>query len=222
MAFAVTNTYPGRSIMWNRLKGNGAEPKNVKWGTGGGFTGSANANVALFAPATEAPVAGTSSLITTTGLADTYQVTGTITCAAASKTITEEVWSDSTTLSGTGTLAVTLLLAATAMTLVAAPAITTGNYYAQIGNETILVTGANSATLNITRGLLGSASATAASGTPVTIGGDGGAGTGGATSLQTAIVGAAQGGSIFVHADFAGDALNVNDSLSSTLTVTLT
>jgi hypothetical protein len=222
MAYAVTNTYPGRSIMWNRMKGAGAEPKNLKWGTGGGFTGAANPNVALFAPATEAPVAGTSALLTTTGLADTYQVIGTITCAVAGKTITEEVWSDSLTLSSTGTLASTLTAAATSMTLGAALGITASNFYAQIGNETVLVTGANSATLSISRGQLGSTSATAAVGTPVTIGGDGGAGTGGATSGQTATVGAAQGGNIFVHADFAGDALNVNDSLTSTLTVTLT
>ena len=143
MAYVTTNTFPGRSIMWSRLQGNGAEPKNVQWGTGGGFTNSANSNVNLFAPATEARVAGTSSLKTTTGLADTYQVTATITCAVAGKTITEEGWFDTTTQSGTGSLASTLSAVATSMTLGAAPAITSGNFYAQIGNETILVTGAN-------------------------------------------------------------------------------
>jgi hypothetical protein len=221
MANVTTNTYPGRSIMLNRLMGNGAEPKNVGWGTGS-TTGSANSNVNLFAPATEARVAGTSSLITSTQLADTYKVVGTITCAGGTKTITEEGWFDSITLSSTGTLASTLTSGASAMTLGATPGITSGNFYGQIENETVLVTGANSPTLNISRGQLGSSAAGHAAAIPFTIGGDGGAGTGGATSGQTATVGAAQGGNIFVHADFAGDALNVNDSLTSTLTVTLT
>ena len=222
MTYAVTNTYPGRTQMWNRLKGNGAEPKNVQWGTGGGFTGAANGNVNLFAPATEARVAGTSAIVTTNFLGDTYQAVATITCAVASKTLTEEGWFESGTASPTGTLAASLTAIATSITLGAAPAITTGNAYGQIGNETVLFTLANSATLSISRAQLGTTAATAASGTPYTIGGDGGAATAGATSGQTATVGAAQGGNIFVHADFAGDALNVNDSLSSTLTVTLT
>jgi hypothetical protein len=222
LAYAVTNTYPGRSIIWNRLKGNGAEPKNCQWGTGNGVTGAANANVNLFAPATESRIAGTSSLVTTNDLADTYQVVSTITCAGAAKTITEEGWFDSATASPTGTLAASLTAAGTSITLGAAPSATTGNAYGQIGNETVLVTLANSATLAISRGQLGSPSAAASIGAPLTLGGDGGAGTGGATSGQTATIGAAQGGNIFVHADFAGDALNVNDSLTSTLTVTLT
>lgn len=222
MANATTNTWPGRSILWARLKGNGAEPKNVQWGIGNGVTGAANANVNLFAPATEARVAGASSLVTTGFLADTYQVTATITCAGAPKTITEEGWFDSTTASPTGTLAASLTASAAALTLGTAPGVTSGNAYAQIGNETVLLALANSPTLSVTRAQLGSTAGTAAIGAPVTIGGDGGAAAGGATSGQTATVGAAQGGNLFVHADFAGDALNVNDSLASTLTVTLT
>jgi hypothetical protein len=106
------------------------------------------------------------------------------------------------------------------MTLGANIGPTTGNFYAQVANETILVTGANSTTLTIARGQLGTTSTLQTVGESVTSGGDGGAG--GWTTGQTAIFGAAQGGNMFVHADFAGIALNVNDSISFTFTDTLT
>jgi hypothetical protein len=97
---------------------------------------------------------------------------------------------------------------------------TGGNYYAQVENETILVTAANSATLTIARGQLGTTSAIHAAAVAVTEGGDGGQG--GWTTGQTVSIPAAQGGNMFIHADFAGIALNVNDSIAFTVTDTLT
>lgn len=214
-------TLPGRSILWNRVKGNGAEPKNIQWGTSAD-TGSLKSDVNLFAPATEGRVAATSSIVTTSYLGDTYQAIGTITCLAAAKTITEVGLFDTTTPSTTTTLAASLSSGASSVTFGANPAPTSGNSYVQVDNEVILVTGANSTTLSCSRGQLGSTAAAHANGAVATIGGDGGAGTAGATSGQTATVGAAQGGNCFIHADFAGVALNVNDSISFTITDTLT
>ena len=132
MANAATATYSGRSIIWSRMKGNGTEAKNIGWGASGAVTGSQNGNVNLFAPQTEARTAGTSNVITTTGLGDTYQVIGTITCAVTAKTITEVGLFDTTTLSTTSTLVASLTASATNMTLGANIGPTTGNYYAQI------------------------------------------------------------------------------------------
>jgi hypothetical protein len=221
MANATVATFAGRGILWQRMKGNGTEAKNIGWGATA-VTGSANANVNLFGPQTEARTAGTSSILTTTQLGDTYQVTGTIVCAVAGKTIAEAGLFDTTTLSGTSSLSASLVTNATTITLAANIGPTTGNYYAQIANETILVTGANSTTLTVSRAQLGSVTSASnyPSATVVTSGGDGGAG--GWTTGQTATYGASQGGNMFLHADFAGIALNTNDSISFTFSDTLT
>ena len=97
-----------------------------------------------------------------------------------------------------------------------------GNYYVQVNNETILVTAANSTTLTIARGQLGSTSAIQAAGSVATIGGDGGAYANGTVGGSTYAVPSSSGGSMFVHCDYAGIALNINDSISYTITVTLT
>jgi len=227
MANAATATYSGRTIIWERMMGSNSQGNNIGWGQSNAtftFTGSANANVNLFFPATEARTAGTATLVTTSYLGDTYRVIGTITCAVGAKTITEVGLFDTTTLSTTTTLSASLTAAATSMTLAANVGPTSGAYYAQIGNETVLVTGANSTTLTIARGSLGSSSAIQVSGTPVTIGGDGTNANNNAalTTGQTAAVPASLGGNMFVHADFAGIALNVNDSIAFTITDTLT
>jgi hypothetical protein len=221
MANASVATYGGRSTWINRLKGNGTEPKNIGWGTGT-VTAAASANVNLFAPATEARTAGTSNAATTNYLADTYAVTGTVTCAVTGKTITEVGMFDTTTLSTTTTFAAAVTASATSATFGANPGPTSGNYYIQAENETILCTGANSTTLTIVRGSLGSVAATHASGVAATIGGDGGAYTLNSLGGQTATVAAAQGGSMFMHADFGGIALSVNDSIAFTISDTLT
>lgn len=224
MANAATATYSGRSILWNRMKGAGTEPKNLSWGTpAAALTGSANSDVALFSPATEARVAGTSSIVTTTQLGDTYQVTGTITCLVAGKTVTEAGLHDSTTASPVTSLAATIAsTGATSLTIASATGTPanlpgSGNYYAQIENEVVLVTGGQGTTLlTVTRSALGSTAATHVSAAVFTLGGDGGAGTGGATSGQTATIGATQGGNLFAHADYGGIVLNVNDSIAYT------
>jgi hypothetical protein len=222
MANASVNTYSGRSILWNRMKGAGTEGRNIGWGDSA-VTASAAPNVNLFKPQTEARTAGTSTLATTTFLADTYQVVGTITAAVGAKTITEAGLFDTTTLSNTTTVSVSMTAAQTNISIGSVSGFpTTGNYYGQLENETILVTGANNTSLTIVRGRLGSTSAVHSSGTPFTIGGDGGASGSGATSEQTATVAAANGGSMFAHADFAGIALSVSDAIAFTWLDTLT
>jgi hypothetical protein len=224
MANAAVATYSGRSIMWARVRGLGTEPKNIKWGTSA-VTASANPDVALFAPATETGVAGTSTMVSTTQLADTYQVVGTLTALVGAKTITEAVLSDTVTLSGTTTIATSSQSAgATTVTVTSGAALVgAGNFYIQVANEVELVTGGQGTnTLTVTRGQLGSAAAAHAIGVPVTVGGDGGANANAGVGGQTATVGAAQGGSIFAHVDFAGIALSVNDSITFTFKDTLT
>lgn len=224
MANAATATFSGRSILWNRVKGNGTEPKNIGWGASGALTASANPDVNLFAPATEARVAGTSTIITTTQLGDTYQVSGAITCLVGAKTITEAGLFDiQATLSPVTSLAATISSSgATSFTIASATGTPanipgSGNYYAQIENEVVLITGGQGTTLlTATRGQLASTAATHVNAAIFTVGGDGGAGVAGATSGQTATVGATQGGNLFAHADFAGIALSVNDSISFT------
>lgn len=221
MANANTVTYSGRSIIWNRLKGSGTEPKNIQWGDTT-VTASANPDVNLFKPQTEARTVGTSTLVTTTQLADTYQVVGTITCAVGAKTITEAGLFDTSTVSPTTTVTNSLTNSGTTLTVGSTTGLPAVSYYMQLENEIVLVTSTTSSTLTVTRGRLGSTSATHAAGAVLTLGGDGGAGTGGATSEQTATVAAAQGGNLFCHADFAGIALAVNDSINFTFKDQLT
>jgi hypothetical protein len=221
MANASVATVVGRTIIWRRMTGNGSEPKNLKWGTSS-VTGSAATDVALFTPATEVGIAGTSTIVNTSAswaLGDTYQVVGTITNLVTSKTITEMILSDTTVLSGTTTIATSSQSAgSTTLTLAAGANLpTAGQFYIQTENEVQLVTGGqNSNTFTVARGALGSTSAAHAIGVSVTCGGDGGAS---AVTLgsQTATVGSAQGGNNFCHADFAGIALNVNDSILFTV-----
>lgn len=216
MANAAVATFPGRAIMWNRLRGNGTEPKNIGWGDST-VTGSIAANVNLFKPQTEARTVATSTMATTSFLGDTYSASGSIVCAVGAKTITEAGLFDTTTLSPTTTVSASMTAAQTTVSLGAAVAgtPTTGRYYRQIENETVLVTaGQSTTTETIVRGRLGSTSAVHSSGVATAIGDDGGTATGGGTTEQTATVGAAAGGAIFIHADFAGIALSVSDSIN--------
>jgi hypothetical protein len=205
------------------MKGLMTEAKNIGWGTSS-TTASTYSNVNLFQPATEPRVAGTSSYASPAfaQLGDTYQVTGSITCSTGAKTITEVGLFDTTTSSTSTTISNSLAVGTTVITFGVNPGPTVSNYYIQVLNETMLVSGANSTTLTVVRGQLGSAAGTQASGSPATIGGDGGAFANGGLGGQNATVGAAQGGDMFIHADFAGVALNVNDSISFTITDTLT
>jgi len=217
MANSATATFAGRSLIWAFVKAAGSptEPKNIGWGSGA-TTASANADVALFGPQTEARVAGTSSLIATSYLADTYQVTGTITATNA-KTITEAGLFDTTTASSTTTIATSSQAAgATTITLTATIGPASGNFYIQVENEVELVTaGQGATTMTVVKGQLGSASAAHAVGATVTSGADGLANTNASLGGQTATYAntTAKGGSLFAHADFAGISLNNNDSI---------
>lgn len=217
MANNQTATYAGRSIITARLRSLGTEPKNIGWGTGV-VTSSANSDVNLFVPAVESRVAGGSTVTNTTFLADTYQVTGSVT-AAGNKTITEAGLFDSVTNSPTTSLIASVAsTTATVFSLGATVGPSSGNYYAQIANEVVLVTGGqNSAVLTVVRNQLGSSpGASYASGTVFTPGGDGGANAFGPLGGATATWTAALGGSMFAHADFAGVAVSTSDSINFT------
>lgn len=221
MANAATVTFAGRSLLWALVKQQNAptEPKNIGWGDAA-TTGSANADVALFKPQTEARVAGTSTMVTTSYLADTYQVTGTITCLVAGKTITEAGLFDTTTAASSTTIATSSqAAAASTITLTAAVGPTSNNFYIQVENEVQLVTsGQNTTTMTVTRAQLGTTSAAHAIGATVTSGGDGGAAANASLGSQTATAAQvlAKGGNMFAHADFTGIPLNVNDSIAFT------
>ena len=218
MANAAVATFAGRAVLWNRVRGSGTEPKNIHWGDPPStLTASASPDVNLFKPQSEARTVGTSTIATTSFLGDTYSVSGSIVCAVGAKTITEAGLFDTTTLSPRTTVASSMTASATTVSLAAAVAgtPTTGRYYRQIENEVVLVTAGQSSVIEtIVRGRLGSTSAVHSSGVTTTIGDDGGTATGGGTTEQTATVGAAAGGAIFVHADFAGIALSVSDSIN--------
>jgi hypothetical protein len=226
MANAATATYAGRSLIWAFVKAAGSptEPKNIGWGSGA-TTQSANPDVALFGPQTEARVAGTSSLVTTSFLADTYQVTGTLTATNA-KTITEAGLFDTTTAASTSTIAsASQSSGATTITLAATIGPASGNFYIQVENEVELVTGGQgTATLTVVRGQISSTAAAHAIGATATSGADGLAGTNASLGGQTATYAntTAKGGTMFAHADFAGISLNNNDSVLFTWRDTFT
>lgn len=218
-ANAATPTQSGRAMLWALVRqvGSPTEPKNIGWGDSA-ITASANPDVNLFKPQTESRVAGTSTQVSTTQLADTYQVTGSITNLNATKTITEAGLFDTITLSPTTTIGATsLAAAATSVILSAASGISSGNYYRQIENEVVLVTGGqNTTTETIVRAQLGSTSAAHQTGVATSVGGDGGAYKNYTLGGGSATVTAAQGGSMFAHADYTGVVLSPNDSISFT------
>lgn len=238
MANANVVTWAGRSIYNTRLKNTAGstEPLNLGWGLGasgqGQITGSAFPDVNLFQaanPSPEARVAGTSNVLTANQLADTYVVVGTITALSA-KAITEVgLFDTATSLSPMVTIATTALTSsATSVTIGAAvtgfPAFpTAGNFYAQVESEIVVVTGGQgTSTLTITRGALGSTSTSHAISAFVTAGGDGLAHTANASiGSETWGPTGANGGSMFVHADFAVINLSTNDSIQFTLKVQL-
>ena len=71
----------GREITAKRVKGEGAEPKYLHWGTG--TAAPADSNTGLQTPRAEARVAGMSSVVTTDTTNDTYRVVGTLTSNSA-------------------------------------------------------------------------------------------------------------------------------------------
>ncbi len=233
MTAANVVTWSGRSIIVGKLKALGTEPLNVGWGIGATavVNTSAISDVNMFNPATtESRIGGTSSILSTntTALADTYQVVSTLTAGGA-RVITEVGLFDSnTSLSPQCNLASALaistgILSIGATTTSAFPA-ASNNYYAQIDNEVVLVTsGQATSSLTITRGQLGSANATHTVNSIFIASGDGGAHAANASiGGETWIPTGANGGSMFVHADFAAINLSLNDSIQFTLKVQFT
>ena len=95
MADIAVVTNSGLGILTNRIMGSGTEPKYIGWGTGA--TEPAATDTGLQAAATEARATGSSARTTTTVTNDTYQVSGALTCAGSSKTITEVATFDAST-----------------------------------------------------------------------------------------------------------------------------
>ena len=240
MANASKATYSGMTQIWRlvRAVGSPTEPKYIQWGDST-ITGSANPDVNLFKPQTEARATGTSSMLTTTQLGDTYQITGTVTCLVGGKTITEAgLFNVATSISPTTTTSASITSAATTVTIASGTGMpAASNYYAEIsdtgsqsatGNqpEVVLVTaGQGTTTLTIVRGQLGSTANSHLTGAFFTLGGDGGAQTAGGTTGQTVATNTwetSYGGSMYCHADFAGIALSVNDSINFTFKSQLT
>jgi hypothetical protein len=225
MAYNTVATFPGRGVIWGNVAKltYSAVPKNIQWGSST-QTGSASANVNLFGPQTEARTSGAVSIISTTQLGDTIQITGTIVNVNAAKSITEAGLFDAASpVSPTTTVTNSLAATTTLLTLGTSLAGNVGNYYAQLGTETVFVTGAAALSLTVSRGQLGSTAAAWAAGTPITMGGDGGTGAG--TTPETVNINsmtALYGGNLFLHSDFASISLNINDSVSFTFSDTLT
>lgn len=84
MPAAVVNG--GRAIITNRLRGSGTDPLYIAVGTGS--TAVATTQTALVTEV-DSRVTGTSSQQTTSTTNDTHRVTGTYTCGATSRVITE-------------------------------------------------------------------------------------------------------------------------------------
>lgn len=81
MATALTNG--GRALVTSRMRGSGAEPVYMGWGTGAGTTAATDTSLfteraADLAATSGTRTTGTSSQQTTSVANDTYQVSGTI------------------------------------------------------------------------------------------------------------------------------------------------
>jgi hypothetical protein len=231
MTNANVVTWSGRSLITTRLNasnvaGSGT-PLNIGWGVSSTVTDSAFPDVNMFQPSTTDPrVAGTVSFLQANQLADTFQVVGTITANGA-KAVTEVALFDTASAYSPQTnIAATINATYTTLSLFGAGAAgmpTAGNYYAQLENEVVLVTaGQGSNSLTISRAQLGSTAASHSGGAWIVAGGDGGAHSANtSTSSETWGPTGANGGSMFVHADFPVINLNNGDSIQFTLKVQL-
>lgn len=220
-----TPTFAGRSTIIGRLQGTRTEPKWVGWGDstsgGGTIVTTANGDVNLFDPLPETRTNTSATAVTTTQLADTYQVVATIT-ASASRSVREAGMFDTNTAnSGTTSFTGAITSGATGSQITAAQTGTfpaTGvNFYCQLENEVVLAAWVDATHINlVTRGVLGSTAAAHNANAVISAGGDGGAHTNYSLGAATTDVTAAQGGSMFAHADFAVISLNLNDSIQFT------
>jgi hypothetical protein len=206
VATVVVVTAKGREVISGRMIGASptqVEPKNLGWGTGTQTV--ATTDVAPFIESSEARVAGTSSQVTTTTTNDTYQVSGTIT-SASNQTIAEVFLSDSATkpFSTTWVTAPTGT-AGTTGTLTASYTPANGTYVQCEGEVMQVTAGTGTTSVTVTRAANGSAAATHANGTTVTLGNPPGTATANAT--------------MYAHVSFTGLALSTGDSLASTVQI---
>lgn len=201
-------TGKGREIFHNRLRGSGTEPLNLLWGNNPAGLTEATTDIAPFKEASEARVAGTSSIVTTTTTNDTYQVVGTFT-SASGQTIAEVALSDSaskptpvdTVQASSGVIASnsgTTVIVATGGNFSA-------NQYIQIRTEVMKITSISTNTLTVTRAQNGtSAISTIALSDTVT---------GGNPPGQTNVT----NGSLFFHTAHGSQTLAINDQVTYTL-----
>lgn len=200
---ATVFSYGGKAITTNRLKGAGTEPLNCGWGLNPSALTSANTDTALFDPAPEARVAGTSTQQTTNANFpnDTYQVIATITASAA-RVIQEFAQFDTATAAPQTTLSAAITTAVqTSISVTSASGFPgSGTYMIQIDNEVMQVTaGQGTTTWTVVRGQRGStAAASHASGANV-VGGE-----------------SCSGGNMFLKGDFSAINLNGGDSIQFT------
>lgn len=209
---AAVVTAKGRDVMTGRLRGSTptqAEPLNLAWGNNPNTLTATTSDVGLFKEAAESRVAGTSSQVTTTTAADTYQVTGTFT-SASGQTIGEVALSDSASkpFSFTWTTAPTTTSGTSAT---ASTNYTPANgTYIQCRGEVMQVTaGTGTTSLTVVRGANGSTAVTQSNGDTVTAGN-----IPGSTTITN--------GTLFVHADHGAQILSTSDSVAYTLTVKVT
>lgn len=187
------------------MRSTGTEPKNVSWGLNTNTLIASITDISNFVPAPEARVVGVSSVFTTTTTNDTYQVTGTLTAAAA-QTVGEIALHDSTTKPPTAVVAVgggTVVGSPGSTTLNTTAVFSPGNgNYIQIRTEVMQVTaGSGSTALTVVRARNGSSAiSNIAAGDVVTQGNPPG---------QTGVT----GGSMYLHGDFTGVPLNTGDSI---------
>lgn len=206
-------TSKGREIVWNRLKGSGTEPLNLAWGNNPATLTEAATDIALFKEASEARVAGTSSIVTTTTVNDTYQVVGTFT-SSSGQTIGEVALSDSaskpTAVDSVQASSGVIGSSSGTTVIVATGANFSANQYIQIRTEVLKITSIASNTLTVTRAQNGTAAiSTIALSDTVT---------GGNPPGQTNVT----NGSLAFHSAHGAQTLAINDQVTYTLTVKIT
>src|ERR1700728_4278732 len=206
---AAVMTAKGRDILTGRIKGSGTEPLNTAWGNNPNALTAATTDVALFQPAAESRVAGTSTQQTTTTTNDTYQVAATIT-SLSGQSIAEVALFDSTTVPFSTTVTGgSAVGSSSGTTLTVAASYTPANStYIQIRTEVLEVTaGTGTTSLTVARAQNGStAISTIATSDEVTAGN-----IPGSTTIT--------GGDMFIHANHGINTLNTGDSISYTIKI---
>lgn len=203
---AAVLTTKGRDILTNRIKAGGTEPLNVGWGNNPNTLTAANTDVALFKPAAEARVAGTSTQQTTTTTNDTYQVVATIT-SSSGQTIAEVGLFDSTSVPFSTTWATAPTTTSGTTGTLSASYTPANNTYIQSRTEVMQVTaGTGTTSVTVVRAANGSTATTSSNGDTTTSGNVPGSST-------------ITGGSMFLHADHGANTLNNGDSITYTIKI---